>query len=258
MIKKNKVNTPTILQMEAVECGAAALAMVLAYFGRYVPLEELRLDCGISRNGSKANNIARAAKKHNLNVKAYSKEPEELKKLKVPMIIFWKFYHFIVVEGFSKNFVHINDPASGKRKVSYDEFDNSFTGIVLTFEPNEKFEKAGNQNTTFKALNSRLKPFYPAVLFLLLTGVALIVPNLAIPVLSKIYIDEVWIKQTNDWAIPLLCGLLLTGILRGLYTWMQERYLFKLETGLAVTSSAKFLKHLLKLPMEFYTQRSPN
>lgn len=244
--------------MEAVECGAASLAMILAYFGRYVPLEELRLDCGISRNGSKANNIVRAAKKYNLNVKAFSKEPGELDILPLPMIVFWNFYHFVVVEGFSKDKVFINDPASGKRKVSYDEFDKSFTGVVLTFTPGENFTKGGIKSNFKTALISRLKPYSSAVLFLFLTGIALVLPNLSIPVLSKIYIDEIWVKEVKNWVAPLLGGLLITALLRGIITWVQQHYLIKLEMNLAVRSSAKFLVHLLRLPTEFYTQRSPN
>jgi NHLM bacteriocin system ABC transporter peptidase/ATP-binding protein len=256
-LKKIKVNTPTIFQMEAAECGAASLAMILAYYGKYVPLEELRLNCGISRNGSKASNIVRAAKKYNLDVKAYSKEPEELRSLPLPMIVFWRFYHFIVVEGFSKEYVYINDPASGKRRVTNDEFDKGFTGVVLTFSPGEKFEKSGSKSNFIDSLKSGLKPFRSAVWFLLLTGVALIIPNLSIPVLSKIYVDIVWLNNTDSWIFPLLGGLLITGILRGGFTWLQQHYLARLEIGLSVVWSGRFLRHILKLPLEFYTQRSP-
>lgn len=244
--------------MEAVECGAAALAMVLAYYGRFVPLEELRLDCGISRNGSKANNILRAARKYNLDAKAYSKEPAELQKIPAPMIVFWNFYHFLVVEGFSKDFVYINDPASGKRRISHETFDKGFTGVVLTFSPTTNFQPGGLKSNFISSLGKRLKPFTSAIIFLLVTGAALIIPNIAIPIISKLYIDEVWVKGTQEWIMPLVVGLLCTGLLRGLFTWMQQHFLVKLEFGLAVISSGKFLRHLLHLPTEFYTQRSPN
>jgi NHLM bacteriocin system ABC transporter peptidase/ATP-binding protein len=256
-LKKIKVNTPTIFQMEAVECGAAALAMILAYYGKYIPLEELRLNCGISRNGSKASNIAKAARSYKLEVKAYSKEPDELEGLPLPMIVFWKFYHFIVVEGFSKSSVFINDPASGKRKISREEFDKGFTGVVLTFKPADDFERSGTKSSLFKALGSRLKHFKASVIFLLLTGVALIIPNLSIPVLSKLYVDEVWIKGAESWVVPLISGLLITGLLRGGFTWLQQRYLARLEIGLSILSSGRFFRHILRLPLEFYTQRSP-
>lgn len=244
--------------MEAVECGAASLAMVLAYYGKYVPLEILRLDCGISRNGSKANNIAKAAKKYGLDVKAYSKEPEELRNFQLPLIIFWNFYHFLVVEGFSKDYVFVNDPASGKRRIPHSEFDKCFTGVVLSFSPNKNFQKGGNKDNFYASLKERLKPFFSAILFLLLTGAALIIPNISVPIISKIYIDEVWIKEIKNWIYPLLGGLLITAFLRGLFTYIQQHFLVKLELGLAVKSASKFFRHLLKLPTEFYTQRSPN
>jgi len=244
--------------MEATECGAASLAMVLAFYGKYIPLEELRMDCGISRNGSKANNIARAARKHGLEVKAYSKEPEELRAFNLPVIVFWKFYHFIVVEGFSKDFVYINDPASGKRRVSHSEFDKCFTGVVLTFTPGVNFQKGGTKSTFYASLSKRLKPFTTSILFLLLTGLALAIPNIIVPIISKIFIDEVWIKETGNWVIPLLTGLLLAALLRGTFTYIQQNYLVKLRVGISVKTSSKFFSHLLKLPAEFYTQRSPN
>jgi NHLM bacteriocin system ABC transporter peptidase/ATP-binding protein len=257
-LKKRKVNTPTVFQMEAVECGAASLAMILGYFGRFVPLEQLRLDCGISRNGSKANNIVKAAKKYGLEVKAYSKEPRELDALSLPMIVFWNFYHFIVVEGFTKDRVLINDPASGKRSVTYEEFDKCFTGVVLTFKPGSGFTKGGVKSSFKESLMIRLKPFASTIYFLILTGVALILPNLALPALSKIYIDEVWLKETRNWIAPLLGGIAVTTLLRGVITWIQQKYLVRLEMNLSVRFSAKFLARLLKLPTEFYTQRSPN
>ncbi|HPO55995.1 MAG TPA: NHLP family bacteriocin export ABC transporter peptidase/permease/ATPase subunit [Ignavibacteriaceae bacterium] len=257
-MKRKRINTPTILQMEAAECGAASLAMVLAYFGKFIPLEALRLDCGISRNGSKASNIARAARKHGLEVKAYSKEPEDLKKMQLPLIVFWRFYHFIVVEGFSDEFIYVNDPASGKRKVPLAEFDRSFTGVVMTFSPGPDFVKGGVKNTFYSSLKKRLLPFLSPLLFLLLTGAALIIPNIIVPVISKMYIDEVWIKETTNWIIPLLGGLLLAAAVKGIFTFIQQNFLLKLKIGISAGTSGKFFSHLLKLPAEFYTQRSPN
>ena len=251
-----KVKTPTVLQMEALECGAASLGIVLAYFKKYVSLEQLRVDCGVSRNGSKASNISKAARNHGLEVKAFKKEPEQLKDLPVPMIVFWNFYHFLVVEGFGKNKVYLNDPASGPRVVDNKTFNDSFTGVVLTFKPGPAFQTGGEKPKFFPILMNWLKGYKTSLLFLFLVGLAIIVPGLAIPAFSKIFVDQILIRQFDSWVIPLLTGIALTALLRVLLSWLQQQSLIRFEMSLSLKNSAKFLWHVLHLPMSFHTQRS--
>lgn len=262
-IKKKKVGkaykrakTPTILQMEAVECGAAALAIILGYYKCFIPLEELRVECGVSRDGSKALNVLKAARKYGLTAKGYKKEPEELRHIKGPMIIHWNFNHFVVLEGFKNNRVYLNDPANGPRTITYEEFDQSYTGIVLTFEPSEDYQAQGEKRSLVSALKKRVKGSETALVFVVLCGLALVIPGILIPTFTKIFVDDILLGEMSHWLLPLIIGLSITALLRGGLTWLQQYYLLRLETKIALQTSSKFFWHVLRLPIEFFSQRS--
>ncbi|MDO7786740.1 NHLP family bacteriocin export ABC transporter peptidase/permease/ATPase subunit [Desulforamulus aquiferis] len=252
-MKKRRV--PTVLQMEAVECGAASLAMILAYHGRYIPLEELRIVCGVSRDGSKASNILKAARNFGMEAKGFRKEPNDLRNMEAPMIIHWNFSHFLVFEGFHQGMVYLNDPASGPRTVTEEEFDQSFTGVVLTFKVGPAFEKGGSKPNILMALKKRMKGSEVALTFVILVGLALVIPGLVIPTFSKIFVDDILLSGKDNWLFPLLLGMGMTAVLRGILVWLQHYYLLRLETKIALSSSGQFLWHVLHLPADFFNQR---
>jgi NHLM bacteriocin system ABC transporter peptidase/ATP-binding protein len=253
--KNKKVNVPSVLQMEAVECGAASLAMVLAYYGKFVPLEQLRVDCGVSRDGSKASNMLKAARQHGLEAKGFRKEPEGVRDLRLPMIIFWNFNHFVVLTGIKGKRVYINDPASGPRVLTYDEFDQSFTGVVLEFERGPEFKKGGAKPSIVTALRKRLVGTKLALTYAVLAGVCLVIPGLVIPVFSRVFLDNILISGRKDWILPLLWVMGITLAVMAILTWLQQYYLLRLESKLALTSSARFFHHVFRLPTTFFSQR---
>lgn len=254
--KKGVVKTPTVLQMEGVECGAAALSIILGHFGKFVPLEKLRISCGVSRDGLKATNILRAAREYGLEAKGYAKSIEKLKEIKMPAIIFWNFNHFLVLEGFTKDRVYLSDPAQGRYYVSHQEFDDAFTGVVMTFKPNDKFEKGNEKQGLIPALASRVSNSKLSVFYIIIASLFLVIPGLVIPSFTQIFIDKYLVNQISGFVMPLLLvmgGMLL---LNAVTVYIQQYYLLRMETKLALTTSSKFLWHVFHLPIAFFTQRS--
>jgi NHLM bacteriocin system ABC transporter peptidase/ATP-binding protein len=247
--------TPTILQMEAVECGAAALAMILAHYGAWIPLEQLRVACGVTRDGSKASNIVKAAHRFGLVAKGFRKEPFTLHELPMPCIIHWNFNHFVVLEGIDRGRVFINDPAVGRRQIDMVELDLAFTGVVLAMEPAAEFKRVGRKPQALPILLRQLRGSKPAVSLLIAVSLALVVPGIVIPAFSKIFVDDILIQNTGGWLIPLLLGMGVTAVARSLITALQQSLLLRLETKLAVIMSSRFLWRVLALPMGFFSQR---
>jgi NHLM bacteriocin system ABC transporter peptidase/ATP-binding protein len=255
--RRRRVRTPTRLQMDATECGATALGIVLEYHGKFVPLSMLREQCGISRDGSKASNLLKAAQHFGFEGQGFKQEPEQLHTLPLPLILHWNFNHFVVLEGFGARRVFVNDPAVGPSSVSYDEFDRAFTGVVLSVQPAAAIARSWRRPPPFAALVPRVRGSAPAVAFLALTGLALMLPNLATPALTKVFVDDVLVAGNTLWLHALLAGLLLTALLRSALVALQRKYLVRVLSKLAVGMSSTFVWHALRLPVGFYLSRSP-
>lgn len=249
------VKTPTVLQMEGVECGAAALSIILGYYGKFVPLEKLRIACGVSRDGLKATNILKAAREYGLEAKGYAKSIEKLMQLEMPAIIFWNFNHFLVIEGFSKKKVYLSDPAQGRYQVSHQEFDDAFTGVVMTFKPGENFERGNEKKGLMSSLGSRVAKSKMSITYIILTSLFLVIPGLVIPSFTKIFIDKYLVNGLSEFIMPLLLLMGFMLVVNSVLVYLQQYYLLKLETKLALTTSSKFLWHVFHLPIAFFTQR---
>lgn len=250
-----RVKTPTLLQMEAVECGAAAFGIILAYHRKIVPLAELRQNCGVSRDGSKASNMIKAARNYGMQAKGFKKQLAQLQELRPPYIVFWNFNHFLVVEGFKKDWVYLNDPATGPRRVSFKEFDEAYTGVVLVMEPGTEFQRGGRKPSLIGALIDRLQGSWGAILYCFLAGFFLVIPGLVLPVFNQIFVDNILVENRTEWLRPLILGMSITVIIQVLLTLLQRRFLRKLNIKLSVEMSGQFIQHILRLPVSFYSQR---
>ena len=249
--------TKTTLQMEALECGAAALSMILKYYKRYVPLEQLRLDCGVSRDGTKANNMLKAARKYGLEAKGIKVELGGLKKASYPAVIFWNFNHFVVLEGFKHGKAYIDDPASGRRYVDFDEFDDSFTGIVLMFRPGEEFEKGGSKPAIWPKIKRRLEGRLSILMFMILIGFLMFILGFLYPSFSRFFIDDILVAGSMRQLKPLLAFMAGSLVINGVLTWVQQTCLLRFQERISLKTSSEFVQHLFKLPVQFFIQRMP-
>ena len=251
-----RVRTPLFLQFEATECGAACLGIILAYFRRWVSLEELRVACGISRDACSAADIVRAAEGYGLSVTGWRKEPHQLHSIALPVILFWEFNHFVVLEGFSRGRYYLNDPANGHRTVSEEEFDRAFTGVVLTLERGPNFQLGGGRVGVVRPLWQWLRTVKVPLLFAALCGLLLALPGLALPVLLSVFVDHVLgSSQAASWGAPLVAAAGAAAVAIYLLTYLQQRCLRKINIRLAVVHADRFLRHLLRLPVQYFSHR---
>ena len=255
-VRKGVAKVPIIMQMEALECGAACLAMILAYYRRWIPLEQVRVDCGVSRDGSNLKNIYLAAANYGLSVHGYSMEVDTVKtQATFPCIIHWNFNHFVVLDGFRGNKAVLNDPARGTVAVSMEEFDNSFTGIVLTFEPGEAFQPGGKRKSTIEFAARRLKGAAPAVVFVALTTVIASIFTMINSVTGRIFYDQLLSGASPSWVEPFLIILLVLSAFQLIAKWANLIYSLKISGKMAIEGNAGYLWKVLRLPMEFFSQR---
>jgi ABC-type bacteriocin/lantibiotic exporter with double-glycine peptidase domain len=255
VLHKTYVRTPTIYQMEASECGAASLAMVLGYFGCFVPLEKLRIETGVSRDGVNAKNMLAAARKYGLTCKGYTKTLEDTLAMKTPVIVHWNFNHFVVFEGIKQGHAYINDPAYGRRRLTIDEFDEGFTGVVLTFEKGENFRHSRRPVTLPQFVARRAFEEYASIKWLFFTGLILTIPGIILPLLSEVFVDDILGEGRTNWVSWLLVMMMGTMLFQLVFTWIKSGVLMFLQAKVLLKSSYKFLSRLLRLPIAFYDQR---
>jgi len=248
-------SVPTVLQMEAVECGAACLSMILAHYGRWVPLEDLRIACGVSRDGSKAKNLLQAARAFGLEAQGWRSEPAQMAERKLPAILFWEFNHFVVLEGIGRNVVYLNDPASGPRTISHEEFNRAFTGVMLVMQPGPDFQPGGTRPRIWGPMLDLVASSKGAIAFLTITGLAALLPAIFVPAATKIFVDDILLDHLDDWLRPLLLALVFAAVLRGLFSWLEGHLLARLQWKLGLTLGVALNWHLLRLPQRFFVQR---
>ena len=252
---RRRVHTPLLLQLTQTECGAASLGIVLAHFGRWVSIEELRETCSVGRDGCSAADIFRAARRYGLEVKGWRKQPRDLRSMPLPMILFWEFNHFVVLEGFDKGRFLINDPGNGHRTISEEEFDHAFTGVTLTFEPGRHFQPGGIQPGLLYRILPWLRDVKGPLAFAMGCGLLLALPALLLPFLMSLFVDFVLSGREPAWGGVLTGGLLAAGGLLYLLTWLKERCLRRLSVRLSVDHAERFMARLFRLPMRFFSHR---
>lgn len=253
--KLTRRRVPMIGQQEAVECGAACLTMVLAWHGRWVTLEEMREQCGITRDGTKATNILKAARAHGMVAKGLQKTAAELQRLPLPLIVFWNFNHFVVVEAIDEKRVWLVDPASGPVVVSRAEFAEAYSGIALAFEPAPHFVRSGTRPALWSTLSGYLRGYRRGLAFAVLAGMGLIIPAMLASGFNQLYVESILIEGRHDWLLPLVGGMTATALLKMLLSWLNATALVRLDVSMATSLAARQMWRLLQLPLSFFAQR---
>ena len=247
---------PVIMQMEALECGAAALAMIMAYYGKWMPLEQVRLDCGVSRDGTSAVNIAKAARSYGMEVEGFQRGLDVLRKTgPYPCIVTWKGDNYVVCRGFKGNYAYINDPAKGSYKITLEEFERSYRGICLTFAPTDDFVPGGKRKSTVEFARNRLQGAGVAVAFVALTTLIGYLFELLSPAFTRFFLDHLLTGENSELLLPFIRILIVVGVLQVLVSAVKSIYSFKINGKMAIIGSSTFMWKVLRMPMEFFSQR---
>ena len=255
-VEKGVVRVPVVMQMETLECGAASLTMIMHYYRKFIPLEQARVDCGVSMDGANARNIMVAARSYGMKADAWRVEPEDLlEEGPFPCIIHWGFNHFVVLCGFKSRHAVINDPARGRVTVDWEEFDREFTGVCITFEPDEGFEPAGKPKSIMSYARDRLHGSGVAVAFVVLTTTISSLIGVISPVFSRVFLDRLLTGQNPDWLGPFMAAFCVLIVISIAVTWISAVYSLRIQGKLASYGSASYLWKVLRLPMQFFNQR---
>ena len=255
-ITNGHVKVPVVMQLEALECGAASLCMILAYFGRWVPLEQLRKECGVSRDGSNLRSMYLVARKYKLRPRAFNCSAEILRDTgSFPCVVFWNYNHFIVVDGFRGDNVYVNDPAGGEITMSFSDFKKSYSDICMMFEPEEDFEPGGKPESILKFACERIKGTMPAVVLVTLTALIASFIGMITPAFSRFFVDNILTGKYSDWSMQFFVLLGILTLFQVTSLCIKALYMLKLHGKTAILASTKFLWHILRLPVEFFEQR---
>ncbi len=245
-LKSGVAKVPTVIQMEALECGAACLTMVLAYYGKWIPLEQVRADCGVSRDGSNAKNILKAARSYGLTAKGFRYEPEGLKKNGTfPCIIHWNFNHFVVLCGFKGDKAVLNDPAKGMYSVPMEAFDKAFTGICIMLAPDENFEPSGKPKSIMTFARKKLFGTESAFALVVITTVITSLVGIITPGFSNVFADRLLSGKNPEWFVPFMYGISGLAIIQIIVSWIQATYSLKVDGKIAIVANSEYMWHVL-------------
>ena len=247
------VKVPVVIQLEALECGAAALCMILAYYGRWIPLERVREDCGVSRDGSNLKSIYLAASSYGMNARAFRYSAEQLRtNASIPCIVHWENNHFVVLDGFKGDYVYLNDPSRGTVRITFTEFKQSYSGVCMFLEPAENFVKGGKPDSILKFARQRLKGTLPVFALIILTTLITHLRGILTPLFSRFFVDYM-LDSVRSYGFFVLFGLV--GILQFVSLWIKSAYMLKLQGKMAAVANTSFMWHILRLPLAFFEQR---